>query len=304
MRHLFVFITIFVLFFVLTAESTSAAPLFAVDTDIYLGQQSRRNSCGGGGRIWANVYFGDTTLKPVAEEKIRPHFIGFQLGLDIAKYNGVYSTFFININQTKTKFDGDSSKIDNFLLGYSKFTNWSPFLFTLSGSIGYDQYAVSGGGNGKGDGLQINFFGEFGLDYKLGKWGFQPFYALQYDFLYHGNIGDSVGDWNGHGLNQLFGMRTNWKVTEMLELQSRATWVHEMLDKPPPFFHARFSPVHGINTPAILYHAGNTGRDWAWLGIGAKIEIIDGINVYFDYDVLLNERHVTHLGSAGLCVGW
>jgi uncharacterized protein with beta-barrel porin domain len=174
--------------------------------------------------------------------------------------------------------------------------------FTFTGSMGYDRHEISSGGANKGDGMQANSFGEFGLDFMLGKWGFKPFYALQYDFLYHGNVGDVVGDWNGHGLNQLFGMRTNWKIMEMLELQSRATWVHEMLDKPPPFFHARFSPVHGTNSPAIMFYKGNTGRDWAWLGFGAKFEGISNIYLFFDYDVLLNERHVTHLGSVGLCL--
>ena len=300
MRHIFALITVLALFSV-TAESTLAAPLFSADADIVLGQ---KRWTGKGGRVWTNVYFGDTTLKPVGEDKLRPHFNGFQLGFDVAKSPGMYSTYFFNANENKVKFDGNPSTIDNYLLGYGKFIYLSMCHFTFTGSMGYDRYAISDGGTSKGDGLQTNFFGEFGLDFMLGKWGFKPFYALQYDFLYHGNIGDSVNDWNGHGLNQLMGMRTNWKITTMLELQSRATWVHEMLESPPPFFHARFSPVHGINTPAIMFYDGNTGRDWAWLGLGAKVEGISNIYLFFDYDVLLNERHITHLGSAGFCFGW
>jgi uncharacterized protein with beta-barrel porin domain len=181
---------------------------------------------------------------------------------------------------------------------------WGLCLFTFTGSIAYDRYEVSAWGNHTGSGLQTNFFGEFGLDFKLAQWGFKPFYALQYDFLYHGNLGDSAfRDWNGHGLNQLAGLRINWRVMEMLELQSRVVWVHEMLDNPPPFYRARFSPVHGTSTPAIMYYNGNTGRDWVWLGIGGKVEILS-IYLFCDYDILLNKRHVTHLGSLGLCLGW
>ena len=298
------YITVFVLLAVFTTGNALAVPLFSVDTDIYLGQKYRRNSYGGGGRVWGNAYFGDTTLRPVAEEKLRPHFIGMQLGFDVAKTPGVYSSYSLNVNQSKIKFAGDSSTIDNFLLGYGKFVYLSMCHFTFTGSVGYDRYEISSGRTNKGDGLQTNFFGEFGFHFPLGKWSMKPFYALQYDFLYHGNVGDSIRDWNGHGLNQLMGMRLTWKATEILELQSRATWVHEMLDNPPPFYHARFSPVHGTTTPAILYYGGNTGRDWAWLGLGAKFECISDIYLYFDYDVLLNERHVTHLGSAGLCFNW
>jgi len=322
MRHIFTFIAVFALFSVLMTDNTSAVPLesddweldcsllsdrpiFSTDVDLFLGQYKRRRS--GGGRVWTNLYYGDTTLKPKEMGKIHPNFYGFQLGFDVAKSHGVYSTFFANANQSKTKFDGADSKIDNYLLGYGKFIYLSMCHFIFTGSLGYDRYEVSTDKTALGDGLQTNFFGEFGLDFLFGKWGIKPFYALQYDFLYHGNIGHSpvvVNDWNGHGLNQLFGLRLSWKVTDMLELQSRTVWVHEMLDNPPPFFHSRFSPVSGTNSPAIMFYEGKTGRDWAWLGIGGKFEGVYNIYLFFDYDALFNERHITHLGSIGLCLGW
>jgi hypothetical protein len=281
----------------------SDRPMFTTDVDIYLGQKRR-----GGGRVWGNFYYGDTTLKPTEDYKIRPSFYGVQLGFDVKKSHGVYSTYFINLNQSKIKFGGASSTIDNYLIGYGKFIYLSMCHFTFSGSLGYDRYAISAEGSPKGDGLQTNIFGEFGLDFIFGKWAIKPFYALHYDFLYHGNIGERgrvfVGDWNGHGLNQLVGLRLNWQATKMLELQGRAVWVHEMLDNPPPFYHARFSPVHGIHTPAIMFYEGNTGRDWVWFGIGGKLEPWYDVKMYFDYDVLFNKQHITHLGSIGLCLGW
>jgi len=326
MTRLFLIITVFALYAVMTASIVQAAPLesgtkepetqrsavagygtqplFATDIDLFLGQKKRRRT--GGGRIWTNFYYGDTTLKPKEGGKIQPNLFGLQLGLDFTKPTG-YSTFFFNINQSEIKFaPGVSSNIDNYLLGYGKFSQWGLCLFTFTGSIAYDRYEVSAGKKNEGDGLQTNFFGELGLDFKLGKWGFMPFYALHYDFLYHGNIGNSpvlIKDENAHGLNQLAGLRVNWKVFSMLELQGRTVWVHEMLDNPPPFYRARFSPVHGTSTPAIMFFGGDTGRDWAWLGIGGKVEV-GSLCLFCDYDALLNERHVTHLGSLGLCLGW
>ena len=323
MRYVPAFIAVF-LFCALTTDHVSAVPLvspknetnfsplpnqplFSVETDIFLGQKRGR----GGGRVWANTYYGDTTLKPVEGGRIDPSLYGLQIGVDLVQAHCVYSTFFFNVNQSKVKFGnnfgGGSSIIDNYHLGYGKFVYLSMCHLALTGSIGYDRYEVTRMGTGTGDGLQSNFFGEFGLDFLFGQWALKPFYALQYDFLYHGKIGKSpvlYEDWNGHGLQQLFGLRVIWKPKEILELQSRVTWVHELLDNPPPFYHVRFSPLHGINTPAVLFHEGDTGRDWAWLGIGAKLDIAFDVYLFLDYDILLNERHTTHLGSLGLCLCW
>jgi len=286
-------------------------PMFSADVDFFLGQQRRRR-VGGGGRVWANVYYGDTTLKPKEGGRIDPRFYGLQVGFDLGRSHGVFSTFFLNVNQSRVKFGedfgGGSSKIDNILLGYGRFIHFSMSHFVFAGSIGYDRYEVSRLNTGKGDGLQMNFFGEFGLNLTLGQWAIKPFYALQYDFLYHGRIGSSSdslhSDWNGHGLQQLMGLRLNWRPMPILKLQSRSVWVHEFLDNPPPFYRARFSSVYGISTPAIMFHRGSTGRDWAWLGIGARLEPVFRIYLFLDYDVLINERHVTHVGSLGLCLGW
>ena len=330
MRYVFACLTV-LLFCVLSASQVSAAPLESVgqeadfsllpnrpmfstefsaaDVDVFLGQTKRRRT--GGGRAWANAYYADTTLKPKEGGKIDPSLYGFQVGFDLAKSHGNFSTFFFNINQSKVKFGerfgGGSSTTDNYLLGYGKFFYWQMCHFAFTGCVGYDRYDVTRINTGTGDGLQMNFFGEFGLDFILDKWAIKPFYALQYDFLYHGRIGESpalYGDWNGHGLQQLFGVRVNWKPIHILELQSRAIWVHELLDNPPPFYRVRFSPMHGINTPIVMFHEGNTGRDWAWLGVGAKIECAFNVYLFVDYDALLNERHMTHLASLGLCLGW
>ena len=325
MRRVFVFISV-ILFCALTTGNVSAAPpettgtepdfsvlpnrpTFSAETEIFLGQKQRRRS--GGGRAWANTYYGDTTLKPKGGGKIDPSLYGLQIGLDLVTAHGMFSTFFFNINQSKVKFGdsfgGGSSTIDNYLFGYGKFYNFKICHLAFTGSIGYDAYEMTRVRVGTGDGLQTNIFGEFGLDFIIDKWAIKPFYALQYDFLYHGRIGKSpefYNDWNGHSVQQLFGLRLHWKPMDILDFQSRLVWVHEMLGETQPFYHVRFSPMQGINTPVVMFHEGNTGRDWAWLGIGAKLEPVFNVHFFLDYDVLLNERHVTHFGSLGLCLGW
>ncbi|MDR1271353.1 MAG: autotransporter outer membrane beta-barrel domain-containing protein [Planctomycetaceae bacterium] len=286
-------------------------PFFSADVDCYLGQKHRRR--GDGGRVWANLYYGGTTLKPKGtESRIKPNLYGLQVGLDRVQSHGVYNTFFGNFNQNKIKYPNQTkARTDNYLLGLGKYFYLSGCHFGGAGSFGYDKYEVSNAVNqvnAKGNGFQCNIFGEFGLDFIFGKWGIKPFYALQYDFLYHGRIGEAgspvQSDWNGHGLSQLLGIRINWKLFESLELQSRLTWIHEMLDNLPVYYHTRFSAVHGTSTPAVFYYEGNTGRDWAWIGCGLKFEGVYNVFLFLDYDLTINARHTTHLGNLGLCFGW
>lgn len=289
----------------------SDGPLFSVEIDTYLGQKRRRR--GGGGRVWTNLYYGATTLEPKrAGYKIKPDSYGAQLGFDVVQEHGVYSSFFAHFNQADMKIGRfANSKNNTYLFGYGKYIYLAGCHFGFQGAVGYDEYKARDKATvirSKGNGMQANLFGEFGVDLILGQWAIKPFYALQYDFLYHGRIGEKdtafKGDWNGHGFQQLFGMRVNWKPTDVTEFQIRTTWVHEWLNNPPPFYHNRFSPIQGTATPAIYFYEGNIGRDWAWLGFGMKIEAVYNILLYLDYDCMINGRQVTHLGNFGLCFGW
>jgi uncharacterized protein with beta-barrel porin domain len=294
-----------------SCEELSDRPFFSTEVDSYLGQKRRRR--GSGGRIWTNLYYGKTILEPKGfVSEIKPSLSGLQVGLDIVQLHGVYKTFFSNFNQSKIKYpDQTNAEAKNYLFGYGKYIYLSGCHFGGSGSLGYDQYKVRNSLyqiNAKGDGLQCNLFGEFGLDFILGKWGIKPFYALQYDFLYHSRIGEAAApvrkDWNGHGLSQLLGIRFNWKLFESFEFQSRLTWIHEMLDNPPVYYHARFSAVQGTVSPAVLFYDGNIGRDWGWIGFGLKLEGVYNVFLFLDYDLMINARHTTHLGNLGLCFGW
>ncbi len=281
------------------------------DFESILGQRRRRR--GSGGRAWSNLYYGSTKLEPKnASYRIKPDSYGVQIGFDLVQAHGVYTTFFGNYNQSEIEVGPFAeAKNKNYLFGIGKYMYLAGCHFGFTGAVGYDEYKVWETATEQrltGNGLQTNLFGEFGIDLIFGNWAVKPFYALQYDFLYHGRIGEKgsafQGDWNGHGLNQLFGLRLNWKPTDVVELQVRTTWVHEMLANPPPFYHSRFSAIHGTATPAVYFYEGNIGRDWAWLGFGIKLEAVYNVLLYLDYDCTINGQQVTHLGNLGLCFGW
>lgn len=286
-------------------------PLFSADTDLYLGQRNRRS--GGGGRIWGNFYYGATTLKPKdAGYKIKPDFYGVQFGFDVVRSHGIYATFFANFNKSDTDIGRSAKgKVMNYYFGFGKFMHMKGCHFGYIAAFGYDEYKVNdriSGQSGKGDGLQTSLFGEFGVDFLLGVIDFKPFYALQYDYLYHGRIGEKDAvfqrDKDGHSFVQLMGLRLNWEVADEVKFQLRTVWVHEMLNNPPPYYNYRFSAVQGTSTPAIYYFEGNTGRDWVWLGLGVKLEYVYNLKLFLDYDAMINGRHMTHFGNLGLCLNW
>ena len=284
-------------------------PLFCEDVEFYLGQRRRRS--GSDGRVWTNIYFASGALHPQRETNtIRPDVFGLQVGFDVVRSQIAYFSLFYNYNRSRVGVrDVLSSDNDNHFFGAGYFLYLSGCHFGFMGGIGYDQYKARNDiGSGKGDGLQTNLFGEFGIDFPIGKWAIKPFAALQHEFLYHGRIGNAPnviqGDWNVHGLDALIGLRINWKPLENLEFQVRSTWIHQILDRAPPFYVARFSAVHGTATPIIFHYQGNTGRDWAWLGCGLKWEFYYNAFLFADYDVMLNTRLTSHLGNIGLCLGW
>jgi hypothetical protein len=279
-------------------------------SETFLAQSKR----GRGGCLWGNFYYSNTTLKPKNSGiKIKPEDFGIQVGLDVLTDHEVYSMFMVNANESRTKINNaTNSRIENFVFGYGKVYHWQVAHVGWGASIGYDQYRISMlGQKFSGNGLQSRLDGEFGLSFIFKKWEVKPFYALQYNFLYHGEIDSSQGivqsDWNGHGLTQFLGIRLNWKPLEnSLLFQSRVTWVHELLNNPPPFYSSHFSSIKGkgASTPSIFFFDGNTGRDWLWVGFGIKWSFLYQRSLFVDYDALINGRQVSHLVNLGLCLGW
>ncbi|MDR1923845.1 MAG: autotransporter outer membrane beta-barrel domain-containing protein, partial [Planctomycetaceae bacterium] len=216
-------------------------------SDVILAQAWR----GRGGCLWGNLYYSDTVLKPKDSSwKTKPDSYGLQVGIDVLTDHEVYSTFVFNVNQSKTKIGNHAkSTIDNFLFGYGKLYHWQIAHAAAGMNIGYDQYSINSLGHKfTGNGLQARLDGEVGLSFIFTKWDIKPFYGLQYDFVYHGRLdakdssGVFQGDYNGHNLSQLLGIRFNWKpIAGLLLFQSRFTWVHELLKNPQPFYSSHFS---------------------------------------------------------------
>jgi len=200
--------------------------------------------------------------------------------------------------------DGDA-KHHLFGLTFHKSLPICHFLFNVNG--GTDQYGlrINGPLNSfefRPKGYQANFYPEFGFDLPLGKMiGIKPYTALHYHYLHLDEFA-RAGKEDYHGLNNLLGMRLNLVLGDLLSFQGRASWGHEYLEESPTSV-SYFSSIPGQFTPIRCNFRGDTARDWAWFGLGAKLGY-GGLRLFADYDLTLNARQTSHTVSCCLCFGW
>lgn len=291
-----------------SGQSKGTSVDFGIDP-VYRGQKTDN------GRFWTNFFYSGSSLKPKGEgRKIKPDLYGFQLGLDIPRSASICSIYFLNIGRSNTDFEKDArSKIGHYQLGFGKRIDWGRRAYVgYTGSLTYDDYKIRDRLSNRqysGDGVQANLSGEAALCWNGAEWSFRPFYALQYDFLYHGRLGKAgsaiLGDSNDHSLQQYMGLRFTKNFQHTIDWQIRASWVHQMLKHTPPFTSSRFSSISGtsVPTPAVPFFDGNIGRDWAWLGTGVCFDFYNWY-LFLDYDLMINGRQNSHVASLFICLTW
>ena len=268
----------------------------------------------GGLRIWGGGYYDNSKIEPEHFDPMTSDTFGLLAGIEFKRSGGsIFGLYYHYAGEdTEGKFDplefeGDAK---HNLIGFTfhKPMSRCHFLCNLNGGI--DQYGLRFDTEEfKPKGYQANFYPEFGLDFPLGKMiGLKPYAALHYHYLHHDEIFAPTlippiflekADY--HGLNNLLGLRTNL-VLGVLTFQARASWVHEYLAETPTS-QSYFSSMPGQFTPIRCHFAGDTARDWAWFGLGAKLGY-GGFRLFADYDLTLNARQTSHAISACLCFGW
>ena len=276
-------------------------------------------------RIWGSIYRDHSKIEPEYAFPMSSEMFGFLGGLEFKRKSGSVFGLYYHYASEETKWESGLLDFAEFVNGdakhhligltYHKSLPLSHILLNLNG--GLDRYGLRfepdealGGQELKPQGYQANFYPQFGVDLPLGKMiGFKPYIALHYHYLRHDggfsetvpSIGLEKADY--HGLNNLLGLRLNFMLGGgSLTLQGRAGWVHEYFDKTPTSL-SYFGSIPGQFTPIRCNFDGETARDWAWLGIGAKFGY--GIfRLFTDYDLMVNARQTSHTVSCCLCIGW
>ncbi len=266
-------------------------------------------------RLWGAGYYDHSKIEPEYGAPMKSDMYGLFFGIEFKRSGGSVLGVYYHYGSEDTEWENSvlngDVKHHQFGLTFQKSLPMSHILINANG--GTDKYALRFDGleELKPDGYQANLYPEFGFDIPLGKMiGFKPFAALHYHYLHHDEFFSEFDPDTGleeadyHGLNNLLGLRTNLMLGGgFFTFQARASWVHEYLKESPTSL-SYFGSVPGQFTPIRCNLEGDTARDWAWFGVGAKLGLGDHLRLFADYDLTLNARQTSQTVSCCLCLGW
>ena len=161
-------------------------------------------------------------------------------------------------------------------------------------------------------GDEFAFYAEHGRIFRLGRFQFQPYGALQYINLHQSAFSETGADsmnlsvdavgaqsFTGH-LGTRLTCYKNLGPNLILAPEFRALWRHEFLDE-NRIVSAAFAAVP---TGSYAVSGLDLGRDAAVLGGGVNLYLGRRTSLFANYDLLLNAVQVVHAGTGGLQVVW
>ena len=261
-------------------------------------------------RLWGTAYFDKSEIEPEYGELMNSETTGLMVGLELKRRGGsVWGAYYHYSNEENDWENfGLSGDVKHNLFGVTYHQPLPMCHFLVNANAGIDKYSLRFPEVEEicPEGYQANVYPEFGFDIPFGGMiGFKPYWALHYHYLHYDEIDSTIGlaEENYHGLNNLLGLRLNLMLGSLLSFQGRASWIHEYL-KESPTSMSYFGSVPGQFTPIRTNFYGDTARDWAWFGAGAKLSLGDHFRLFADYDLTLNARQTSHTISACLCIGF
>ena len=265
-------------------------------------------------RIWGTAYYDQSDIEPEYGELMDSETTGFLVGLELKRRGGSVWGAYYHYASEKNDWEnyGLNGNVKHNLFGITYHQPLPMCHFLVNANAGFDKYSLRFPNVEEifPEGYQANVYPEFGIDIPFGgKIGFKPYWALHYHYLHYDEIYSAIDPSIGlaeedyHGLNNLLGLRLNLVLGSLLSFQGRASWIHEFL-KESPTSMSYFSSIPGQFTPIRTNFYGDTARDWAWFGAGAKISLGDRLCLFADYDLTLNARQTSHTISACLCIGF
>jgi uncharacterized protein with beta-barrel porin domain len=247
--------------------------------------------------------------------------VGLRRPLGYRAAGGVYYNFGHTYGDNATR--NASTRIDDHFFGAYLNQQHDGWYWLATGGFGYDHFqthrslsigSVSEAPESKHDGWRSMAYGELGDNYAFGRMQVDPFVAMQYTYLrengfteQNGSVtGLNVGGMDFNSLRTHVGARLSRKLPGLGQGRSRvevrSIWMHELLDETAPIATARFSGAGAGSS--FLVQGNDLGRDWYWFGTGWRWALARNVELYADYDILLNECETLHTGSGGLTATW
>lgn len=255
-------------------------------------------------RLYGNVFYDITDLETGDWGKARSDMKGFMVGAELKVKRTVWGVYYQGAYNDQEWTDFLKEEVKNQVIGltYQKLFGLGHFLVNVNG--GMDEYAfptVFDPGL-KFDGKQLNAYTELGFNIPIGFLTIKPFGGLHYNYLQHDSLTlldiYEFEKEEFNGLNALIGARGNMKWGGM-GIQVRASWVYNCFSGSPTY-KTYYGGYSGVMTPTQWSVAGNTDRNWYWLGAGVKWSLGQILTLYADYDIMQNRQQVSHLLSGGI----
>jgi uncharacterized protein with beta-barrel porin domain len=164
-------------------------------------------------------------------------------------------------------------------------------------------------------GWQSQVYGETGVNWESRWCMVQPYVGLQYIYLRQNGVQEDgniaalsalnadPADYNAFRTH--LGARLSRDISVKRfdgSIEFRSVWIHEMLQNTAPLINASFAGAQ--NGPTFPIIGADLGRDWCWLGSGLQWRVRGNMNLYANYDVLVNIRETLHTGSGGVSFLW
>ena len=221
--------------------------------------------------------------------------------------HGSYGRMHMSRNPQPTTADLDKTSLGfYFLRRDSRGANFLDVTY-LHDSVSSQRWTANGNAGARFKGNGLSLYGERSTS-RICRWGmFQPYWALQYVYLNHGEFTETgagpsnlvVADRERNSFTGQLGLRfacnsycfNGWKVTPAANLQ----WVHEYLDR---------TATVNVTTPAASYQSIDLGSDWVVAGTGLTLARCKNRSIYLNYNVIASDLQVSHVGSGGLAWSW
>lgn len=211
---------------------------------------------------------------------------------------------------------------DNHLWGGYLTREWLRSYVLAVGGVGYDQYdsrrivgtdTFAESFRSNHGGWQGLVYGEYGLNLQTCALAVQPYFGLRYVHLRQEGFTErptglttlAVEPVDLDSLRTQLGLRAGFRRPcggGQALLEGRAAWVHELLDQTAAIYYASLAAAPGAGSFAA--QGVDLGRDFAWLGVGLGWQITETLQIRGDYDLMFNDLHTLHTGSAAIVFQW